>query len=799
MAYTYPEDRSGTLASNKIVGELQTITAQNNRNFHFIVPKFAPFFGESFKLFKNINGNQLPLVKDVDFYFAYKYESASLSTGKEVFGGIAFTDLTLDGEISYDYQTVGGKWTLDENQILEIIANEIYNPRGRTWDQVHGKPETFGPTSHVMDYADFLTPKAVGDKYDQIAEAIALLGSRPTNQAPVTLHDLGIPKIGNWGLATVKEATDGESADTLITPLTLKAVLDKTGLTNAGESLKQFNEHILNLDNPHKTNKAQTDLGKVENRAMAPGEKILSGEDDEGLMSLTDVKTFIRLHGCSTRPEEEKVFLPKGALISSRCTSNYDKIGLFADGVGHTYELEMEVKSTDCGYKPPQPDNFPRHGTILQYYCLDYDRWKIVADGYGGSYHSFVMANSLDCGYAGGGTVTKPPEGTLLSAFCDGTVMVQTLANGQGGSYEKRIPGHAECAGNTRPPLRGILVTTRCENQNEIGKYTDGAGGYYEEVVVQNSVKCGYNQVTSTPPVSFPPYGTPQGSDCQGTTYVNLFANGSGGTYSEIVERNSPRCGGSTITTTTTTTQSPQKQMKVTYKSTGGGYLTPNTNTKERHTYTVENGPANSSVTVNLWVKGSNNQQSITWSEALTTNAQGYASGSIEVGVYGKDPNAAFVPDDTYQCWGECNGVKSDIVTRIFAGFGSSPTANMNISFSINPSTVIIGSMVYYSIVVTGGRPNTTYDLAVKLRPRQAGYKEITSYTGSVRTDASGKVTFTITPTMQGTPNGITGPSPIIPDTDYSSYVVIEGANSNTINYTYRTGSTLQLQNSMFA
>jgi hypothetical protein len=76
--------------------------------------------------------------------------------------------------------------------------------------------------------------------------------------------------------------------------------------------------------------------------------------------------------------------------------------------------------------------------------------------------------------------------------MCDRTVLVQTLANGSGGSYENRIPGHPDCANNVSYPPRGTLITTFCENKNEVGKYTDGAGGYYNEVIIQNATKCGY-------------------------------------------------------------------------------------------------------------------------------------------------------------------------------------------------------------------------------------------------------------------------------------------------------------------
>ena len=681
MALTYPEDRTGNLASNKITGEVHTITVQNSRNFHFIVPKFAPFYSEGLKLFQNTNNTQLLLEENVDYYFCYKFESASLSTTKEVFGGIGFMSLSLSGEIEIEYQTVGGNWTLDDQSILEITANEIYNPRGRTWDQVHGKPESFGPTSHIHDASDFLTDQEVGEKLDDIAQAILAGANRPANTAPVTLEQLGIPKIGNWGMATISEAVAGLSTNTIINPQVLRAVLDNLGVTQAAADMLSFKKHINNRNNPHEDDKESVGLSRVENVGLASNEQVLANQDNEGLISLTQLRAYLRMHGCQTAPEDSPKFLEKGALISYRCTSNYDRIGLFADGMGHTYENLVEAKSIDCGYKPPEKNNFPSHGTVLQFYCLDFDRWKIVADGYGGSYHAFVMANSGDCGYTGGGTISKPPAGTLLSAFCDGVVLVQTLANGTGGSYENRVNGHPDCANNVVHPPRGTLVSTSCNNKNEIGKYTDGAGGYYQEVLEQNSIKCGYVLPTTPEPVTWTPAGTPMGNVCSGTTLLNKFADGRGGIYTEVVEYNSSRCGGTTprptVPPTPPPTTPPITPAIFTYSSTMS-YLTPQQTQKERHKVSIKNGRANSVYTGTVWMKGTDNQQnSFISGVVIYTNAIGEGNYEVLLGVFGKDPLAGFVKDDTYKCWAETtDGLVSNNVVRVYSGFGDKPNTD---------------------------------------------------------------------------------------------------------------------------
>ena len=46
----YPFDPTGKLASNKIVGEQQILTAANGVDYKLIVPTFAPFFTDNFNI-----------------------------------------------------------------------------------------------------------------------------------------------------------------------------------------------------------------------------------------------------------------------------------------------------------------------------------------------------------------------------------------------------------------------------------------------------------------------------------------------------------------------------------------------------------------------------------------------------------------------------------------------------------------------------------------------------------------------------------------------------------------------------
>lgn len=816
MASSYPEDRSGVLASNLVTNEIQTITAENNRNFHFFIPNAAPFFRDGFKIFQNINGTLLPLVENVDYVFVYKFESASLSTMKDVFGGVGFLDLSVEGEFKLTYQTIGGDWILDADRVLEIVANEVFNPRGRTWDQVSGKPTNFGPTSHIQDASDFLSEQEVGDKLDSIAQAIAANASRAAIAAPVTLESLGIPKIGNWGMASIAQAIEGVSSDTIINPLTLNAVLVKLGLTDAAATIAKFNEHIEDLNNPHEDDPETIGLGNVDNVGVTDNQVLLANRDSDTLITLTQLKTYLRMFGCQTAPEDTPTYPVKGALLSSRCTTNYDKIGIFADGLGNTYEDILENNSTDCGYVAPQATNYPPFGTILRYYCLDYDRWKLVADGYGGSYNTFVQANSGDCGYTGGAVTSNPPAGTLLSSYCNGTVLVQTLANGTGGSYENSVPGSPDCASQAQYPARGTLVSTSCENQNEVGKYTDGTGGYYTEVITVNSTKCGYIAVTTPAPVTYAPYGTPMGTQCQGTTLVNVFANGSGGTYTSISQNNSPSCGYVATTTTAapvTTTTTTTVPLSLTYTD-SWSLLTPSSTGTRVVTVTLKGGKPNFTYYVKIYYKGSvqlngTQLEMIGYPNGntnyapftLTTNSSG--TGTYSYTQINATSQNLYGFDDTFQSWAEVTEsmtsgltvAKSNTQIMTVSGFGSTGGYSM-INYTTNVWYVVVGSVITYTIAVRGLPANTTFTLRTYIQHVNFQQKTVNSYSVRITTDSVGNALFYITPTIQGNPLGVTAASTIVPDGDYLTWVTLYDAANNAYEstrfyYTWKTGSTL--------
>lgn len=151
--YTYPFDPTGTAITNKIVGELQTLSPGADTDFFFIIPNASPFFRESLNIVDNTTG--IPLVEGVDYLCSHKFLAASRSIGSDIYGSITILNKQRAGVIRLtSYQTLGGAWTLNATQIATLLAVTEYNPLITTWDQIQDLPYQFPPINHDFSLDD---------------------------------------------------------------------------------------------------------------------------------------------------------------------------------------------------------------------------------------------------------------------------------------------------------------------------------------------------------------------------------------------------------------------------------------------------------------------------------------------------------------------------------------------------------------------------------------------------------------------------------------------------------------------
>lgn len=174
MNTTYPNiDLSGINPANLVKQELHATAESQFRDYRFIVPKFAPFYVDNFKLGYLDNGTVVPLVEDVDFSFCIPYVTGTRVTGKAMYGAVTLHNLNINGILTMDYQTVGGDQIADQTAVLTFLADKAYNPRTTIWDIITNAPNAFPPSPHYQDYDTVYGQEALVGKLAEIRDAIA--------------------------------------------------------------------------------------------------------------------------------------------------------------------------------------------------------------------------------------------------------------------------------------------------------------------------------------------------------------------------------------------------------------------------------------------------------------------------------------------------------------------------------------------------------------------------------------------------------------------------------------------------
>lgn len=291
---TYPFDPTGTAASNLITDERQLIPAENSKGFVLMIPFFAPYFRSSMKIVHLQNGREL--VPDVDYACTHYFYEATTKIGQPIYGSITILDKTLSGTVAMRYQTIGGEWTIDEQQIEQILANTLLNPRVATWEQIVDLPHQFPPIDHPHDVNDDMgRMENVIEAIYTITDAILQVGegaseahiNNRNNPHEVTAAQVGLGSVVNAPMATPQEAIDGVAGNRYINPITLRAAVSAW----VGN---QLTEHIANQNNPHGVTKSQVGLGNVPDYPMATAPEAADGTAPNRLMSPSATSTLVQ-------------------------------------------------------------------------------------------------------------------------------------------------------------------------------------------------------------------------------------------------------------------------------------------------------------------------------------------------------------------------------------------------------------------------------------------------------------------------------------------------------------------------
>jgi len=292
QTYVYPFDPTGSLTSNVIPNERHVLSGVTDREFNFIVPKFAPFFRNNLRI-RHL-GLGRDLVEGVDYHLTHWFHAASHGVGRPVYGSITFIDRNLTGVVELRYQTIGGDWVYDEGTILELMSNRLMNPRITTWEQVVDLPFQFPVIDHEWDLDDLTGAKEIVETLEGIINAINVSNDAngtshvgdTSNPHRVTKAQVGLNLVENYPMANIAEATAGLSNELYMTPVRVRNFVE-----NYVNPLLET--HTLRNDNPHGVTKTQVGLGNVQNYGVATAEQTAAGTSNTLYVTPVAVKATL--------------------------------------------------------------------------------------------------------------------------------------------------------------------------------------------------------------------------------------------------------------------------------------------------------------------------------------------------------------------------------------------------------------------------------------------------------------------------------------------------------------------------
>lgn len=168
--WAYPFDQTGVAITNKITGEIQTVSLNAAADFNWIIPLSAPYFRSTMVIVDNSTGRTLQ--EGIDYICTHKFIDATTSIGIAVYGSITFLNLNFAGVVALSYQTIGGAWVVPENQLAAMLANLTSNPATTTWDEVADLPYQFPPINHEFNLIDLKGMESVITAIEGLASAV---------------------------------------------------------------------------------------------------------------------------------------------------------------------------------------------------------------------------------------------------------------------------------------------------------------------------------------------------------------------------------------------------------------------------------------------------------------------------------------------------------------------------------------------------------------------------------------------------------------------------------------------------
>lgn len=297
----YPEDLTGTAASNLVVNEVVTTKTNKIRVF---APQNAPYFRESMSIVDTDTGLTLNSTQWKPYYLVAAATSLT-AVGKDVYAMVAITDQGVSNNLKISYQTVGSDFVAGFDNLVAMIKPLVDDTRPVTWPNVLNRETGFNPNQHLHSMTQSRGFEYLAVFVENLKQAIllgdlqekdsvlayidaAISSSNAVMEATLSetstfakhvndinnphgvtpaLLDLGL--VQNYAVATLAQAYAGTRSDLYVTTDQVKKVVKDA--VNLG-----MDAHTADHDNPHELTKEQLNLGLVQNFPVAALSDLLS-------------------------------------------------------------------------------------------------------------------------------------------------------------------------------------------------------------------------------------------------------------------------------------------------------------------------------------------------------------------------------------------------------------------------------------------------------------------------------------------------------------------------------------------
>lgn len=294
--------------ANLIKTERQTLQTPGRDDFFFIIPKAAPFFVRTLKLFNDATG--APLKAGIDYTAGHYFPEAMEFIDTKIAGSIRLLNHSLAGIVRLEYHTLGGDWGHDDASILAELSNRQYNPLVRQWGHIKELPYSFPVVPHDQSIDSLIGSPELRDAIDGVAKAIEATAAGSTqnhiadrsNPHQVTKAQVQLPNVPNWGVATDAAARLGQVTAGFMNPYL-------TALAIQAQALVPLNAHINDHDDPHNTTASHVGLGLVANYAPASPDEAIDPTIDNRYLTPYTASLLVASQSSAGQYEQLRVLM----------------------------------------------------------------------------------------------------------------------------------------------------------------------------------------------------------------------------------------------------------------------------------------------------------------------------------------------------------------------------------------------------------------------------------------------------------------------------------------------------------